>query len=466
MKFPCGIIKYFLSMLALIFLSGNSTAAPLSNNEAARLARQYIATDKPELKKGIENKIKSFTGDIDKVISVIKPLPSGKFRTGFLGRESFTSPGLWEKYSGSQLYYYVPEAYNPSKPAGLFIFLHGGGNDTWGEVAESMLSYIIAHTEFLKYANWIAVSPSAPEHPTSHDRWSIPGADDYIAAVITESERRFSIDPDRVVLGGHSMGGMGVFTLGLRIPDRFSVTFAISSRWETAFWETAIGTPMYFIHGEKDAVPPGNEWQLHRPKYTDVYFDRLADSLMTVHGVGHIYKEHKGGHAIFDALPEINSFWPYMTARKRNAFENHVVAATPADGKVESLHNRWVSITAIGNKKVRFDGASFYGNPDWNENLDTWITSGVKYEPKEINAGIVDAVYKGNNLFVIKTVNVKSFELWLHPKMVDFSKPVRVIVNGKEIVRKTAPSLIDALKSYERRHDWGLIYHACISFDL
>src|SRR4029077_12931020 len=42
-----------------------------------------------------------------------------------------------------------------------------------------------------------------------------------ILAVIDEMKRRFPIDPDRVFIMGHSMGGAGSFMVGLHYPDHF-----------------------------------------------------------------------------------------------------------------------------------------------------------------------------------------------------------------------------------------------------
>ncbi len=46
------------------------------------------------------------------------------------------------------------------------------------------------------------------------------GEEDILAA-IDEMKRRFSIDPDRVYLMGHSMGGAGAYRVGLHFPDQF-----------------------------------------------------------------------------------------------------------------------------------------------------------------------------------------------------------------------------------------------------
>jgi len=65
----------------------------------------------------------------------------------------------------------------------------------------------------------------------------------------------------------------------------------------------------------------------------------------------------------------------------------------------------------------------------------------------------------GNNVFTVTTTNVRRCTLWLHPRMVDVTKPVTIQVDGKKpFSTPVQPSLAVALESYERRGDWGLIY--------
>ena len=63
--------------------------------------------------------------------------------------------------------------------------------------------------------------------------------------------------------------------------------------------------------------------------------------------------------------------------------------------------------------------------------------------------------------------NVSRFTLWLHPEMVDFSKPIRITLNGKlHFDRRVSPSLATLLESFERRGDWGLVYPAKTTLDI
>ena len=47
-----------------------------------------------------------------------------------------------------------------------------------------------------------------------------------VLKVIAEAKRRFAVDPERVFIMGHSMGGAGSYTVGLHYPDQFGGIFA------------------------------------------------------------------------------------------------------------------------------------------------------------------------------------------------------------------------------------------------
>jgi predicted esterase len=463
-------IRYWTPVFAgmfflLLFTSSNSVLA-LGDLEALKLSKAYLQSENPLEKEALAKKLITFTGDIDRCLFLIRPRPSKEFKRGFSGRERFTVPELKEKYAADQLYFFVPESYDHSKPAGLFIFMHGGGTGTPSEAARKVLSLYISSSSYMDSVSFVGVAPSAPPDAKNSRRWSVAGADEYISAVITEAANRFNIDPDRVVLAGHSMGGMGAYCLGLRMSDRFSTVLAHSGSWLNACWPVTIGTPFFIIHGSHDAVPPGNEWAEHRPHFTDIAYARIADSLLTTEGIDHIYAEHPWGHSLTFGMKDINRFLDFMQKRTRDPYQKHVVAATPADGEYPSPNNRWINILETGGGTITLDGTQGIGKMSWEETLEDWKNSRVVYRAKTVKGGTVDAENKGNNRFIVNTVNVKKFELWLHPSMIDFSKPVIVTVNGKEISRNVKASLVDALRSYERRHDWGLIYHACLTIEV
>jgi predicted esterase len=450
----------------MIFVLFASASALSADPDTLGLARDYVEAREPARRAAIAQELDAFAGDIDRCLAALRPTPPRDVPHGLSGLQHFTVPGLKERYPEDHLYYAVPRSYDPARPTGLLIFMHGGGGTTRREAAASVFSKerknLAALGPFVDDLPYVTVSPSAPWNERSSDRWGLDTAEEYLAAVITESEHRFAIDPDRIVLAGFSMGAMGAYHLGPRMADRFAAVGAFSGMWSTAYWQAALGTPFFLIHGATDAVPPGDPARRHRPKYTDVAYARMARQLLSDAGVEHVYAEHPHGHDMWDAQPEMERFCRWMAQQRRDPFQKRVIAATPADGRCPSRHNRWISILETGDGTLRLDGTRRVGGGGWNETLEQWQECRIEPADVAVPGGAVDATYEGDNRFNVRTQNVRQLALWLHPKRVDFSRPVTVNLNGVTVKEHVRPSLAVALESYERRRDWGLIYHARI----
>ena len=70
---------------------------------------------------------------------------------------------------------------------------------------------------------------------------------------ITKDE---AVDPDRVYVGGLSMGGMGTYEVLRRKPKLFAAAFAICGGDNTANVRAYANIPLWIFHGEKDNVVP------------------------------------------------------------------------------------------------------------------------------------------------------------------------------------------------------------------
>jgi hypothetical protein len=185
---------------------------------------------------------------------------------------------------------------------------------------------------------------------------------------------------------------------------------------------------------------------------------------LTQAGAEHVYAEYVGGHHPREAGQPLAEFVEWARTRVRDPLYPHVVALTPRGSDARSAppapHTRWVSILEIGEGQLPLDAVDHTGpGPEWGENLESFQQQGFAMSKTPARAGLVDARYTGNNVFEVKTENVTRFSLWLHPRMVDFSRPVVVLLNGVQKAYQVQPMLRDALRSYERRQDWGLIYH-------
>jgi len=126
---------------------------------------------------------------------------------------------------------YVPESYDGSERYGLLVYLHGYSPDL---NKENWVRYMYADVldQYCTRARCILLMPFA----RSNTDFQGIGEDD-VMLVLDKALRRYRIDPDRVILGGYSMGGMGVWTIGGHYPDRFAGLLAMSGRGDFYLWK-------------------------------------------------------------------------------------------------------------------------------------------------------------------------------------------------------------------------------------
>ncbi len=110
----------------------------------------------------------------------------------------------------------VPARFNRDSSYGLIMTCHGAGVRA-GNMVKSYTR-----------KDWAFIAA-----PTNRGRfgfdWQDWGMLDFFE-VLEDVKARFKIDPNRIYLTGHSMGGHGVWHIGLSFPDRFSV-IAPSAGW-------------------------------------------------------------------------------------------------------------------------------------------------------------------------------------------------------------------------------------------
>jgi len=97
---------------------------------------------------------------------------------------------------------------------------------------------------------------------------------------------------------------------------------------------------------------------------------------------------------------------------------------------------------------------------------EAWLDFSATRSRSTFQGARIEATNLGENRFEITTTHADTFSLWLHPKMVDFSRPVSITTDGVTTEHRIEPSLLTALHAFERKEDWGLIYHARVRIKL
>ncbi len=446
-----------------------------SQAETIAAARAFLAAGNAEEAGQPAARLAQYQGAFGPIIKALRPrLPARAPKKGWQVSCNFTLPQFAQKYPEQPYTVYVPRNYRPDRPHGLLIFLHGGAKGR-GDHAKFILTNTFVN-DLLEESGRIVCLPSAPPHDTCNARWQLPEAETHLEDLIEELESRFNIDPDNMILGGSSMGGMGAYHLAHRFADRFSSVLCSSGSWDVAFWPCLKGAVVWLMHGMNDAS------LFRRRHYTDVAYARCAKARLDHFGVENVYREHAGGHHLLEGRGNFREWMKASQKYRRDPYYPHVVAVTPRgltawsnlnqDGtaatygkpydKITALdpapHARWISIDGIGDEALAFDRMIVSQcrdevEKDWND---------YKYEVgrQYVRAGLVEAWLRDDGVIEAIPKNVTGFTIWLHPKMVDF-KRVRVIVRGEKVFDgKVQPNLATMLESYKRRRDWGLLYPA------
>ena len=174
------------------------------------------------------------------------------------GQHSFSS----EKANRNYLLF-LPAAYgnDPSQKWPLIIFLHGSG--TRGNNIDNLmyeaLPQILGFTPDFPF---IVLSPQLT-NDSEEDYWTREKVVASLFALLEEVQEKYSVDPERIYLTGVSIGGNGVWEIGLSYPDRFAALVPVMGFYgDTASVEVPDNicdlkeVPIWAFHGVKDHIVP------------------------------------------------------------------------------------------------------------------------------------------------------------------------------------------------------------------
>lgn len=141
---------------------------------------------------------------------------------------------------------FVPSSYDKSKLFPLIIALHGMGADE--------NSYLSAYgqgafkIEAEKHG-YIVACPKGRKPASMY----IGDAEKDVMDVLAEVRRAYNVDPDRIYLTGHSMGGFGTWSVAMNHPDVFAALGPVSGGNENPSNMSKIAhIPQIIVHGDDD----------------------------------------------------------------------------------------------------------------------------------------------------------------------------------------------------------------------
>lgn len=205
-------------------------------------------------------------------------------------------------------YLLVPENYDPAYKYPLVLALRGVSDYVYGGI-------FLASPEFRKRYPAFVVIPIVSKRSvwaeTENKSYALPrkgikfpDAVPQAVSAIRKVQSKYTIDPDRIYVTGHSMGGIGAFGALASYPDVFAAGLVVSGLWDPMKAPALYYTPVWALHGEKDRQIPA--------KITK----QLMRNVRDIGGSAQYTEIPKGGHHVWKLVYSNQEVWDWLFSQK------------------------------------------------------------------------------------------------------------------------------------------------------
>mgnify|MGYP006280000459 CR=1 FL=1 len=231
----------------------------------------------------------------------------------------------------------APEGYDPSTPTPLLVVLHGGVSRA--EVEEDPISYV-ADDSLVSAALGEGIIVALPFGQEGATWWDEVGMKN-ISDLVRWTKREYSIDDDRVWMGGFSDGASASFLHAMVAPNDYGAFLALNGHMGVGsldgdlatYAPNMANTPVYAVTTFDDGLYPSARM---RPTI------RMAQDA----GADILYRELPGGHDFDYGEDELPFIMEFLERHPRDPLPPRVVWET-ADADFGAC--RWLAIDRVVN---------------------------------------------------------------------------------------------------------------------
>jgi pimeloyl-ACP methyl ester carboxylesterase len=307
----------------------------------------------------------------------------------------------------------VPADYDPARAWPLRVSMHGGvGREAPGP----------NDPPARPLANRIQSAGEIVLHPRAwaQSQWWHWGQVENISRLVARVKRDYNVDESRIYITGISDGGSGVYFLAMRDATPWSACMPLNghplviANPDTGadgqlYVGNLVNCPLHIVNGGKD------------PLYPAASVEPLV-AMFKRAGVTYEFKVYPdAGHDVSWWPQERAGYEAYLASHPRQAHPPRISWETERTDRYNRF--RWLVIDRLGKRP------SDVPLPDVNTYQPIPLMERQLFA-HEKPSGRVDVVRAGNAIEA-KTRGVQAFTLLLSPDAIDFTKPVRVTVNGK-----------------------------------
>jgi hypothetical protein len=311
----------------------------------------------------------------------------------------------------------LPPEYHPLRSYPAVVALHTGGGPqsavSWWSAEAQRRGYIVIAPEY-----------NLPGQPQDYRFTTSEHA--AVELALRDAKRRFSIDDNRVFLGGSLIGGHMAWDFGLAHPDLFAGVAIVSGLPLKYVFRTLAHVdllPLYVALG--DLAPAANEI---------VFGDLLKPLIARNEDVTYVEYYHRG---LEDLPEEAAPIFDWMDKRRRDPYpkEFDVVSARESD-------NRFYGIVIREFKPGRTTAPEAADPAGKNLKPAT-----IKFKSSALS-----------NLYILQVNGLNRLDVWLSPKLIDFKKRFEVRINGKSLKQTAKLSPGPLLEDLRLRGDRQQVY--------
>lgn len=352
---------------------------------------------------------------------------------GQIGKLKYTSESDGVERS---IFYYFPNSLVDQDlsqdSVGSFFFLHGGGSTTTEDYGASYQA-VRRTKNFIHYAETrkvILIVPSTSVGWNAHTSY-------FLRNFIRFCQSKLALDSDRRVLGGQSMGGLGITREYPWMTDLFTGFLALGSGTppnminENAMMPYFNGTPYIHFIGDNDT-----EFPIFMERM--IAFEKALKELERSKGKSTRFSLlfRSGGHDFtqdIDAVEaHLDTLFSYKQNRYPKFFQTRFDIARYPDRSTPTLKNP--KIQAVVDEGFWIRVRDFHDTP---EDLHPYLL---------LEVSVVDQLIRLTSK--VNTLKPSEIEMRLNEQIVDLSQAVVIELDGKVVYRGVLPrSRIVAIKA-------------------
>ncbi len=280
----------------------------------------------------------------------------------------------------------LPPGYSQANRWPLVLAMHGGPPGSEEGALRSAAGMLEVWREAAAEAGWLVVSPAM-----THVRSMGPRTEarlpyevlrpEQAAAILSVVQRRYRVDPDRIVSTGISLGSNFSIAFGAATPDRFAAIVPVSTEGDSRehLLRNLQHVPTYVLEGTQDRNIRG----INGPRALGDILARFAyDATYREFGD----RAHEGFQELYSDVLR------WAAVRPRDPYPDRLLRV-PHDG-----------IMPLARRVF-------------------WLESDTRQ-------GLVSARVSGDNAIDIEVRRARRLTLYLHDRLVDLDRPIAVTVNG------------------------------------